>query len=75
MTTPSPVRPCLRPLRREMALPSSVRGPVDFMALRRLASSWSGEQDMGRDLNGRVRVLGSAGRVNHGDGPASAPRD
>ena len=44
---PAPVRPCLRPLRRERALPSSVLGPVLLRAFRRLASSWAGEQAIG----------------------------
>ena len=34
----SAVRPCFRGLRRVLALPFAVRGPVDFWALRRLAA-------------------------------------
>jgi hypothetical protein len=33
----------MRPLKRETALPSWVRGPVDFFALLRLAASCRGE--------------------------------
>ena len=34
----SAVRPCFKGLRRVLALPAAVRGPVDFCALRRLAA-------------------------------------
>ena len=37
-TIPWPVRPCLSALRREIALPSAVRGPAESMAFWRLAS-------------------------------------
>ena len=36
----SPERRWVRPLRLEAALPSGVRGPVDFWALRQLESVW-----------------------------------
>ena len=39
-TTPLPVSPCVRALRREAALPSSVFGPVLDWALRSLACCW-----------------------------------
>ena len=32
--------PCWRALKRDASLPAGVRGPVDFWALRRLASNW-----------------------------------
>ena len=34
----SAVRPCFKGLSLVLALPSAVRGPVDFSALRRLAA-------------------------------------
>jgi hypothetical protein len=34
-------RPCLKELRLELALPSSVFGPVLFCALARLAANWA----------------------------------
>ncbi len=40
--TPAPVNPCLTALARLRALPASVRGPVDFRALARLAAIRAG---------------------------------
>ena len=40
--TPAPVRLCFTALARLRALPSSVRGPVDFWALARLAAIRAG---------------------------------
>src|SRR6266566_5238960 len=37
-------RPCLREFWEEVFLPSLVRGPVDCLALRRLAESFRGER-------------------------------
>ena len=47
-TIPSPVRPCLRELARDRSFPSGVLGPVDFWALRRLASIRAWEVGMVR---------------------------
>ena len=69
---PAPVRPCLSELRRVIALPSGVLGPVDFAAFLRLASSWAGEQVMGA-ASARVARLGMAGPSDDRS-PAYAPR-
>src|SRR5271155_5387196 len=42
--------PCLTALRQEMALPSGVRGPVDFWELRRLMAARSRRDNMGAPL-------------------------
>ena len=36
-------RPCWRELEAERSLPCGVLGPVDFLALERLAASWAAE--------------------------------
>ena len=61
----SAVRPCFNGFRRILALPSGVRGPLDFWALRRLAAICFGV-DIGSSafrMAGGAKVLGVVSRL------------
>ena len=57
------MRPCFKGLRRVLALPAAVRGPVDFGALRRLAAICFGVDisSSAFRMAGRVNVCGVIG--------------
>ncbi len=59
-------RPCLRPLNRERLLPSGVRGPVLFLALRRLASMRFCEVGGASVFSGDMEVFLKFGREKLG---------